>query len=142
MRLTQFTDFSLRTLMFLAMKDDELSTVSEISQAYDISRNHLVKVTHNLSKEGLIESFKGKGGGIRLAKDPSEINIGKVVAKLEADTILVECMGDLGNCKIDPACKLKNVLGKAKKSFYAVLEAYTLKDMVKNKNQLSLMLDI
>ena len=142
MRLTQFTDFSLRTLMFLAMKDGELSTVSEISELYDISRNHLVKVTHNLAKEGLIESFKGKGGGIRLAKDPSEINIGKVVAKLEADTVLVECMGDLGKCKIDPACKLKSVLAKAKKNFYVVLEEYTLKDIVKNKDQLSQMLEI
>lgn len=136
MKLTQFTDFSLRTLMFLAINEEELCTVSEISDSYNISRNHLVKVVHNLSKEGLIESFKGKGGGIRLAKKPEDINIGLLVAKLEAETILVECMGDAGNCKIDPSCRLKSALVKAKKSFYQVLEEYTLKDIVKNKKQL------
>ncbi|OUR93500.1 Rrf2 family transcriptional regulator [Halobacteriovorax marinus] len=136
MRLTNFTDYSLRVLIYLAVKGDELSTVSEISGKYDISNNHLVKVVHNLSKMGIINTYKGKSGGINLALEPSKLNIGKLIRELEEDSPLVECFSDKGNCKLNPACKLKAALSLAKKSFYETLETFTLADMVKNKANL------
>ena len=136
MRLASFTDYSIRVLIYLGIKGDELATVSEISKKYDISKNHLVKVAHNLSKMGLIHSFKGKGGGIRLAQGPESMNIGKIIQDLEKDVVLVECFGINGQCKLNPVCKLKAALSVATRSFYKSLESYTLADMIKNKTAL------
>lgn len=137
MRLSNFTDYSLRVLIYLALKGDKLSTVAEIAESYKISKNHLVKVVHNLSKLGVIESFKGKGGGLRLKIDPKALNIGKLVRDLENDTKLVECFSDEGECQINGACKLKAALKKAQNSFYLTLEEYYLSDVVSNKSGLS-----
>lgn len=136
MRLTNFTDYSLRVLIFLAIKGENRATVSEISEAYDISNNHLVKVVHNLTKLGLVSSSKGRGGGLVLAKSPNDINIGKVVGILENESALVECFSENGKCKLNPACKLKVALSKAKKSFYKTLEEFTLNDIIKDKAHL------
>lgn len=137
MRLASFTDYSLRVLIYLAIKGDERSTVSEIADKYKISKNHLVKVVHNLSSMELIESFKGKGGGILLAKSPDHINVGSLVKTLEGQSYLVECLGPNGECVISPSCKLKSILKVAEKSFYDTLENFTLADLVTNKKKLS-----
>lgn len=130
MRLASFTDYSLRVLIYLASKRDERSTVSEIADKYQISKNHLVKVVHNLSTMKLIDSFKGKGGGILLSVPPEKINVGKLIKKLENDSSLVECFGENGNCILNPTCKLKFALREAQDQFYETLEAYTLADIV------------
>jgi Rrf2 family nitric oxide-sensitive transcriptional repressor len=137
MKLNKFTDYSLRVLIFLALKREERSTVFEISEKYHISNNHLIKVVHNLSKIGLIHSYKGRGGGIVLALDAKDINIGKTIMTLEEESFLAECFSDSDKCKISSSCILKSALGKAKKSFYEVLETYNLEDLVVNNKSLS-----
>ncbi|MGI4992064.1 Rrf2 family transcriptional regulator [Halobacteriovorax sp. GFR7] len=136
MRLASFTDYSLRVLIYIATKGDERSTVGEIADKYKISRNHLVKVVHNLSTMGIIDSYKGKGGGITLSSAPDEIVIGNLIRELEEDSPLVECFGSAGNCIISPACKLKSALIIAQNQFYETLNAYTLADLLTNKNKL------
>jgi Rrf2 family nitric oxide-sensitive transcriptional repressor len=139
MRLTMYTDFSLRVLLFLGIKGTEkLSTVQEISDVYGISKNHLTKVTHELGKLGLIETIRGRGGGIRLNVDPKKINIGEVVRKTEDDFHLVECFNCATNkCIITPACKLKGVLHEALNAYFKVLDSYTLADFVENNEGLA-----
>jgi Rrf2 family nitric oxide-sensitive transcriptional repressor len=138
MRLTNYTDYSLRVLIYLAAKEkDNLSNIKEIAEAYQISKNHLMKVTYELGKLNVIETIRGRGGGIRLAKDPSEINIGFIVRQTEDDFSLVECFDPERNaCTISPACTLKGVLHKALQAYFEVLDGYTLEDLVKNKPML------
>jgi Rrf2 family nitric oxide-sensitive transcriptional repressor len=142
MRLTNYTDYSLRVLLYLALKkENELSNIKEIADAYRISKNHLMKVIHELGKLGLIETIRGRNGGIRLAKHPAEINIGEVVAKTEDDFHIVECFRKDGNlCAITPACKLKHVLYEALQAFITVLKGYTLEDLIHNKDELKQLL--
>ena len=139
MRLTMYTDFSLRVLLYLGIKGTtELSTVQEISDAYDISKNHLTKVTHELGKMGLIETVRGRGGGIRLGVRPDEINIGETIRKTEEDFHLVECFNcEMNQCVITPACKLKGVLHEALAAYFKVLDSYTLADFVENNEELA-----
>lgn len=139
MRLTMYTDFSLRVLLYLGIKGNEqLSTVQEISDVYGISKNHLTKVTHELGKMGLIETVRGRGGGIRLHMKPNQINIGEVVRKTEDDFYLVECFNcELNRCVITPACKLKGVLHEALDAYFKVLDRYTLADFVENNEGLA-----
>ncbi len=142
MRLSNFTDYSLRVLIFLAIKGDSLSTVAEIADKYQISRNHLVKVVHNLSSMGIIQSFKGKGGGICLQVSPEKIKIGELVKDLESESHLVECFGDAGKCVINPACILKKALISAQRSFYQTLNEYTLADITANNSKISQALNL
>lgn len=134
MRLTNYTDYSLRVLIYLAAKPkDERSNISEIAEAYDISRNHLSKVIHELGKCGFILTIRGRGGGIQLAVPPEEINIGKVVRQIEEDFQLVECFADgPSTCVISPVCGLKHVLNRALNAYLSVLDEYTLADIVQN----------
>ncbi|UQZ36688.1 Rrf2 family transcriptional regulator [Paenibacillus sp. PK3_47] len=138
MRLTLYTDFSLRILIYLgAKKHDELSTIQDISNAYGISKNHLMKVSHELGKAGYIETVRGRGGGIRLALPPEKINIGEVVRRMEDDFYLVECFNPAGgSCPISPVCGLKGVLGRALQAYLQVLHEYTLQDLLINKDDL------
>ncbi|MGN7760017.1 RrF2 family transcriptional regulator [Paenibacillus sp. 22594] len=138
MRLTMYTDFSLRILMYLGAKEQsELSTIQDISDAYHISKNHLMKVSHELGQAGYIEAVRGRGGGIRLAKRPELINIGEVVRRMEDDFHLVECFNPAGNsCPITPVCGLKGVLGRALSAYLQVLSEYTLADLLLNKHDL------
>ncbi|OMF91545.1 Rrf2 family transcriptional regulator [Paenibacillus sp. FSL R7-0273] len=142
MRLTLYTDYSLRILLYLGAKEREaLSTVQGISDAYQISKNHLMKVSHELGKAGYIETVRGRGGGIRLAKTPGRINIGEVVRRMEDDLYLVECFQPSGgNCPISPVCGLKGVLGKALNAYLQVLDQYTLQDLLINKDDLRALL--
>ena len=138
MRLTMYTDFSLRVLLYIGVKGkDELSTVQEISDAYGISKNHLTKVAHELGKHGLIETVRDRGGGIRLKLSPGDINIGEVVRKTEDDFHLVECFNcAINKCVITPACRLKGVLHDALDAYFKVLDSYTLADFVVNNDGL------
>ncbi|MFC4713216.1 RrF2 family transcriptional regulator [Planococcus dechangensis] len=138
MRLTMYTDYSLRVLIYLGTKDNgKLTTIQEISDAYHISKNHLMKVTFELGKAGFIETVRGRGGGIRLADRPENINVGAVVRQMEEDFHLVECFNPEGNtCPISPICGLRGVLGKALNAYLAVLDEYTLQDLLFNKEGL------
>jgi Rrf2 family nitric oxide-sensitive transcriptional repressor len=138
MRLTNYTDYSLRVLIYLAMKpDNELSNIKEIAEVYNISKNHLMKVTFELGKMNVIETIRGRNGGIRLAHSPEDINIGEIVRKTEEDFHIVECFDDDKNqCVISPACGLKHILNKALLAYFEVLDQYTLSDLVKNQHTL------
>lgn len=131
-RLTVYTDYSLRTLMYLGVRGkDHLATIQEIADAYQISKNHLMKVTYDLGQLGYIETIRGRGGGIRLAFEPEQINIGEVVRKTEDDFHLVECFNPENNlCKISPECRLKFALQEALNAYLAVLDTYTLADVL------------
>jgi Rrf2 family nitric oxide-sensitive transcriptional repressor len=137
-----YTDYSLRVLIYLASKEEsKLSTIQEISDAYNISKNHLMKVTFELGKAGFIQTVRGRGGGIRLADLPENINIGTVVRKMEDDFHLVECFDMAHNrCPIAPVCGLRGVLGKALHAYLTVLDEYTLEDLLFNKEGLQAIL--
>lgn len=134
MQLTQYTDFGLRTLVALALNPGEMQTVTQISRAYGISRNHLVKVVARLAEKGYLETTRGKGGGMRLARPPAEIRVGAVVRDLEAELGVVECLtAEGGSCVISPACRLKSVLREATQSFLDTLDRHTLEDVLRQR---------
>lgn len=137
MRLTSFTDYSLRVLMYLALKPEQLATIPEIAQAYAISENHLMKVVHQLAKSGVITTVRGKGGGIRLGRPAEEIRLGAVIRQAEGTAPIVECLGGSPQCNLIPACKLKSVLVDAFAALYGVLDNYTLADLVNQPKTLS-----
>ncbi|MBX3504613.1 MAG: Rrf2 family transcriptional regulator [Parvibaculum sp.] len=131
MRLTMHTDYALRLLMHLALAPERLVTISEVAEAFAISRNHLVKVAHELGKEGFVETLRGRGGGLRLARAPEQIGIGEVVRAMEEDFRIVECFDRESNCCcIAPACRLKHLLANALDAWLAVLDGATLADLV------------
>ncbi|MDP4550370.1 Rrf2 family transcriptional regulator [Alkalihalobacillus macyae] len=138
MRLTNYTDYSLRMLIYLgSMKNGKLASIQEIANAYQISKNHLMKVAHELGKKGYIETIRGRNGGLRLAHLPEEINIGEVVRSTEEDFNLVECFDKENNtCVISPACRLKHVLHTALSAYFEVLDGYQLSDLIVNDTTL------
>lgn len=139
MQLTMYTDYALRTLIFLAA-NPEGSTVGEIAEAFGISRNHLVKVVHNLGRLGYIHTTKGRSGGISLARPAADIIVRDVVQDTEPGMDLLECFGDNSRCPITPACRLKGVMMKARKAFLDVLSGYTIADMAANADELNAIL--
>ena len=137
MKLTTFSDYTLRVLMYLAVERDRLATIPEIATAYGISQNHLMKVVHHLACTGVIESLRGKGGGIRLRHAPSEIRLGQVVRASEGNSAIVECLSDEpGRCKITPVCRLATILVRAFEALYQTLDEYSLADLVDKPDQL------
>ena len=142
MRLTMYTDFSLRVLIYLGAKETgEISTVQEISDTYSISKNHLTKVVHELGKMGLIETIRGRGGGIRMKVEPENINVGELVRRTEDDFHLVECFNSESNsCILSPVCRLKGALHEALNAYLAVLDNYTVADFIINKDELKAIL--
>ena len=137
MKLTRFTDYSLRVLIYLGLKDNGRVTIREISDAYGISRNHLMKVVSLLTRMEYLDARRGPGGGIALARSPSEIVIADVIRDMEDDLNLVECFCEDGSCLIKPMCVLKSALNKALKAYLDTLEQYTLSDLLKPKTQLA-----
>lgn len=139
MRLTRYTDYALRTLMYLGLKSDgELATISEIAVRYGISENHLMKVVHRLGLFGFVTTVRGRQGGVALARDPAEINIGDVVRRCEDDLRLVECFDVQTNtCPIAQVCALQAVLGQALAAFLDVLDQHTLADLLAPQNALA-----
>lgn len=141
MKLTTFSDYTLRVLMFLALNRERLATIPEIAAAYDISENHLMKVVHQLARAGVIESVRGKGGGVRLAHAPEEIRLGAIVRASEGAAPIVECMSDAeATCRIAPACRLAAVLSRAFDALYAALDESTLADLVQSPRGLKALL--
>ncbi len=141
MRLTTFSDYTLRVLMFLALNPDRLVTVPEIAAAYGISENHLVKVVHQLSRSGTVEAVRGKGGGLRLAHDPKDIRLGQIVRASEGTAPIVECLSDdPTHCRIAPACRLAAILVRAFEALFATLDEYTLADLVRTPRKLEALL--
>ncbi|WP_454715414.1 Rrf2 family transcriptional regulator [Caulobacter segnis] len=129
MRLTRYTDYAIRVLMHLATHDDQTVSIQEIARAYDISKDHLMKVVQQLSKAGFVAAQRGRGGGLRLGKPASEIRIGDVVRQTEDGFQLVDC----GSCKIAPVCGLPRALNQATAAFLAVLDAQTLEQILADK---------
>mgnify|MGYP001599479471 FL=1 len=143
MRLTTFTDYSLRVLMYLALQDDRLATIQEIATAYGISESHLMKVVHQLARSGVVETVRGKGGGLRLALEPAQIRLGRVVRQAEGDGPIVECLsGEPARCRIAPICRLPGVLVRAFDALYAELDRYTLADLMSEPNEFRRVLEM
>ena len=141
MRLDKQTDYSLRVLMFLATNRDRLSTIAEIARRFEISQAHVMKVVYLLGKAGLIETARGRSGGIRLAGDGCSIRVGDVVRRMESELAPVECLRSSGGrCLITPCCRLKGVLSKAMAAFLAVLDEYTIVDLVEDNDALARLL--
>lgn len=142
MQLTQFTDYALRTLIYMATKTD-LCTVTEIADSYKISRHHLVKVVHKLGSLGYIITIRGNKGGIKLSASPEQINVGEVVQKTEPHFHLVECLDEAnGTCCIIPVCRLKKILVTAQQDFIRTLCQFTLADITQNPEELGMHLKI
>ncbi len=135
MKLTKQTDYSLRVLIFLGTHRGKPATIERVADVYGISRNHLMKVVHHLATAGLLDTQRGRTGGFRLAKPPSEIRIGDVVRMTEPDFAMVECLNS-GSCVIDGPCRLKGILWKGTQEFLAGLNQYTLADLLEPRAQL------
>ena len=137
MRLTTFTDYSLRVLLYIATAPEGRANIAEIATKYGVSEHHLVKVVHLLGKEGLLANTRGRGGGLRLARAPESINVGHVVRLTEEPSVLVECFDPTGKCAIAPACRLAGILARAHRAFYEVLDGFTLADLVARPQRLA-----
>jgi len=139
MRFTRHTDYALRVLMYLGLKaPGELATIREIADRYGISENHLMKVVHHLGQNGLIETVRGRQGGIRLAHDPGAIGVGDVVRRCEDNMRLVDCFDPSADtCRIAVCCALPMVLDEALAAFHAVLDRFTLADLLQPRRDLA-----
>jgi Rrf2 family nitric oxide-sensitive transcriptional repressor len=129
MHLTRFTDYSFRTLIYLGVHGDALASIAEIATAYEVSEHHMTKVVLNLGRAGFVQTVRGRSGGLRLAMAPSQIRLGDVVRQTEEELAVVECLST-GQCPIRGPCRLEHVLNEATEAFLAVLDRYTLADLV------------
>lgn len=130
MRLTRYTDYSLRVLIHLALNDDRLCSIGEISRTYDVSHNHLMKVVNALAHDGFIETVRGRAGGMRLARPAKDISVGEVVRRTEEGFQLADCSG----CALSPACGLTGVLAEGMRAMMAVFDSYTIADLLTDKD--------
>jgi Rrf2 family nitric oxide-sensitive transcriptional repressor len=140
MRLTAFTDYSLRVLIFVATAPGGRATIGDIARAFGVSEHHLVKVAHMLGRAGLLLNTRGRGGGLALARPAVQINLGAVVRITEGGDVAAECFRDGGSCVIAPACRLAGALREALAAFHRVLDGYTLADLVADRQRLSAIL--
>jgi Rrf2 family nitric oxide-sensitive transcriptional repressor len=130
MRLTDFSDYALRILMYAAVRNDRLITIEETARLYGISRAHLMKIVNHLTRAGYLKAVRGRSGGVALAKPPERICLGDVLRATEPDFALVECFRSDNRCLITPSCRLRGVLGEAMTAFSATLDRYTLADLM------------
>lgn len=131
MRLSSFTDYSIRMLIHVAARDPDLVTISQVSQSYRIAKNHLTKVAHVLGRAGYLDNVRGRNGGLRLGRPATEIVVGQIVRLGEAKSPLVECFDPTTNrCVVTPACRVKHIFSDACEAFYATLDRFTLADIV------------
>ncbi len=141
MKLTAFTDYSLRVLIYLAVEPGRRATIGEIAANFKVSEHHLTKVVHFLGRTGWLANVRGHGGGLSLAKAPEAIGIGAVVRETEGEAVLAECFAEEhSDCSIANVCRLRGVLSEANDAFNAVLDRYTLADLVGNHGQLATIL--
>lgn len=132
MRLTNFSDYALRVLMYAAARDDRLITIDETAKVYGISRAHLMKVVNQLTRAGFLKAVRGRSGGLSLARRPDKIRLGHVLRATEPDFALVECFASDNQCVITPRCRLRGALKEALGAFLVALDRYTLADLVLN----------
>ena len=131
MRLAEYTDYTLRVLMYCAARPQQLVTISELAERHGVSRNHLMKIVTDLGRQGVLETTRGRGGGLRLLKDPARIRVGDVVRASETDFRLVECFDPSTNqCTLTPSCRLKGLFGAALGAYFKQLDSMTLADIV------------
>lgn len=143
MQLTAYTDYALRVLIYLAVHEGRLVTIAEMATAYNISKNHLMKIVHQLGQEGFIETLRGRGGGLRLAHPPNHLHLGEIVRKMEPHFHIVECFyPPMNRCPITPACGLESVFVEARDAFLAILDRYTLADIIQEKQALAQLLKL
>lgn len=136
MQLTRYSDLSLRLLMYLAVRTGDRATIEEISRAYSVSKAHLTKVAHDLGAAGVINTVRGRGGGLQLARPPEEITVGDVIRHTEENLAIVECFEPAkSHCRIEPVCGLQGVLEEALQAFLRTLDGYTLADLVARRRQ-------
>jgi len=142
-KLTLYTDYSLRMLMYLAADPNQTSTIQEIADRFHISKNHLMKVAYELGRAGYVGTVRGRNGGLRLARAASDIRLGDLVRECEGDFTLVECFdSDHNQCVLTPACKLKHVLKEALDAYFQSLNRYTLADLLQKKAMLVKLLSL
>ena len=135
MKLTDYTDYSLRVLIFVAVHPDEPVTIQRIADAYGLPKNHLIKIVQRLGQLGYLLTMRGRTGGIRLGRPASEINVGEVVKDMEPDFAMVECFHDENRCIVTPACGLRGVLQQALTAYFKVLSQHTLQDIIQDTPQ-------
>lgn len=132
MRLAEYTDYTLRVLMYCASHPGQTVTIGELAERHRVSKNHLMKVVNALARQGLVETVRGRGGGLRLARDPATIRVGDVVRASETDFRLVECFDPASNaCSLAPGCRLRRVFRTALDAYFRELDAATLADLVR-----------
>ena len=136
MRVTAQSDYALRVLIYVGLRGDEASQVAEIAARYRISKSHLTKVVWRLSQAGFLATTRGRGGGLRLAMTPEEINLGDVMRAVEGFSQLVECFGPDNKCVITPACAARRMFREAHDAFFAVFDKYTLADLLARREGL------
>lgn len=130
MRLAEYTDYTLRVLMYCAARPQQMVTISELAEHHGVSRNHLMKIVTDLGRQGVLETTRGRGGGLRLLKDPAQLRIGDVVRASETDFRLVECFDPESNqCTLSPVCRLKGLFGAALEAYFQELDGITLADL-------------
>lgn len=146
MRLTDYTDYSLRVLVYLAVRGEGLSTIQDISQAYGISKNHLMKVVQQLAEHGWVETVRGRNGGLRFAQGSRALTVGDVVRAMESDFALVACLpdqhGQRRSCVIMPHCRLREALEAAANAFLAELDRYTIGELAQPQSGLASLLGL
>jgi Rrf2 family nitric oxide-sensitive transcriptional repressor len=136
-RLTLWTDYALRTLIYVGAKGERLSTIAEIAASFDVSKAHMMKVVNRLGRQGYLETVRGKGGGLRLGRPAAEIGVGRVVRDTEDDLAVMGCLAEPGFCRIEGCCVLRRALGEATAAFLAALDRYTLADLIAPRNRLA-----
>lgn len=146
MRLTDYTDYALRVLLYLAVRPSGLSTIQEISDAYGVSKNHLMKIVQQLGELGWVETVRGRNGGLRLSERSRELTVGDIVRKTENDFAIVGCFGEQAEgqpgCVIQPHCRLRGVLAAARDAFLAELDKHTVGELAQPANELARLLGI
>jgi Rrf2 family transcriptional regulator, nitric oxide-sensitive transcriptional repressor len=140
MQLTTFSDYTFRVLIYLGLQHGKLVTIAEVARAYAVSENHLMKVVHQLAQRGYVETVRGKGGGLRLAMAPEDIHLSRVLEGAEGGVALLDCLDREGICCIQPSCRLMGILREAQQAMYAVLEKYTLADLLAEEIPLAALL--
>lgn len=130
MRLTDYTDYTLRVLIYCASNPQRRVTISEIADAYSISRNHLTRIVHDLGRQGVLETVRGRGGGLRLLRAPAGITVGEIVRRSEPDFVMTECFDARRNhCRLSPHCRLRRALNRALEAYFAELDGVTIEDI-------------
>jgi Rrf2 family transcriptional regulator, nitric oxide-sensitive transcriptional repressor len=140
MRLTLHTDFALRVLIQVGLNEGKLTTINDIAQSFDISKQHLMKVVNDLGQKGYLDTVRGRNGGIRLRRDPRDINIGRVVRDTEDQLDVIGCLERKGYCQIERVCVLRGILRDATDAFLGVLDSHTLADLIRPHKALSSLL--